>query len=869
MSRQLRALGQRIRATLRAIAGSNGTHDADFRAELEAHIEMQVEQHMGRGLSAEEARRQALLSGGGIAAALEAVHEQRGLPWVENTATDLRLAARRLRAKPGFTLAVTLTLGLGIGANAAMFTIVSAVVLRPLPYPAPDRIVSVSLSHKGKDAEVVADKDFFAWTADARSVTLAAYAPTSAVVDFSSGPEEVRGTLVSAPYFSIFGVRPLLGRTFSAHETRPGEAPVVILSEHLWRQHYAADSSVIGRSIGLDGKSATVVGVLPASFTAPAPSDYWQPYRLTPPDDDATFYYNVIGRVRGAASFEAVRAELAIITSRVDATRPQAERGQAPVVITLHDRRFGERERPLLLLFAAVGVLLLIACANLANLSLARATSRQREFAVRRALGATRARLLQYMLAESALLAVLGAALGLLLASWAVRYFATLSPAAVGNVDTVGVDGSVVAFATGLAIVTAVVFGLVPAALASRQDLPRTLMAGGRTGSNVRQQHVRRLLVVAQLATALVLLTAAGLVARTFQRVLAIDEGFRPDGVVAATFRLPRPRYSDNTAATFFEPLLAQVRRTPGVEAAALVDTPPLGGVRMSFSTKDSAGRALPRIDVVSVGSDYFRTIGAQLIEGRAIDETDRAGAASTVVVNESLARQLFPGSSAIGKTIPFRGGATIVGVVRNVLQRDIESPSQPVAYAPITHQGGSTYMRLVARTSAPATVLESAIASAARSIDPTLPPPSFTRMEDALATAVAPRKFTFVLLATFALIAATLAVVGLYGVLAHLVADRTREIGIRAALGANRWRVVRLIVRQGAVLVLAGTILGLVGASAMTRTITSLLYGVSPRDPLTFTVVPALLAAVALLATLIPASRAARVDPVIALRAE
>jgi predicted permease len=866
----IRAIGIRVATpTRRVIGASDAAADLDARAELEAHLELETERYIGRGMSDSEARRAALVASGGLTVATEHMRERRGLPGIESVMSDLRYAVRSLVAQPGYSLAVVLTLGLGIGANSAMFAIVNAVVLRALPYPEPDLLVAPTLSFKGRDTEVVDDRVFFAWVESARSASFAAYSRDEGVATLATGPEELHGMQVTAPYFGIMRVRPLIGRTFTADEDKPGVPRVIVLAERLWRREFGADAAINGRSIQIDGRSHTVIGVLPASFATPGHPEFWLPYRLTPPVDSSTFYYMVVGRMRPGTSLETLRSELATIAGRVDAARPAKDRGLTPVVMTLHDRLYGERRTPLLLLFGAVGVLLLIACANLANLALARSRSRQREFAVRAALGAGRGRLVRYLLSESLVLAVAGAALGLVLAGATLAYFTRLSPAAVGNVEDIRLDGTVLLFTLVTALVTAALFGLIPALVAGRADLHRLLSAGGpRAGEKRHQQFVRRALVVGQLSTALVLLTAAGLVARTFARVASIDPGFRADGLVAATFRLPEPRYSDESVEPFFSAVLSRVRRVPGVDAAALVDVPPLAGVRMSVFKTDS-GREGPRIDIVAVGDDYFRTVGARIVEGRPIDASDRAGAPGVAVVNAALARQFFPGKSAIGQPLPVRERVKVVGVATDVLQRDLEITAKPLAYVPMAQEGATTHFRVMARTSVSVEAFELALRQIVRSVDPVLPPPELRRMDEALAEQMAPRKFTFLLLALFASLAALLAVVGLYGVLAHVVADRTREIGIRAALGADRARVVRMIVKQGAALVAAGMACGLIAAGAMTRLVESLLYGVSPNDPSTFVGVTLGLVVVAMLATVVPAWRAAQVDPIIALRSE
>jgi predicted permease len=866
---RLLGLARRTIATLFAMLDSDRA-DAALREEMEAHLAMHIDENMRRGMSPEQARRDALIAAGGLTLAAETVHERRAFAWVENLATDLRYAARSLRAKPGFTLGVILTLGLSIGANAGMFTIVRAVVLRPLPYAEPDRIVSLSLSDKGVDQGTVNDLDYFAWVQRATSASLAVYGNERGVMTMGSGPQEIRGMSVSAPYFTVMGVRPLIGRTFTEDEDRPNQPPVVVLGEQLWRRGFGADSAIVGRTVDIDGSSVTVIGVLPESFTEPSHPEYWQPYHAEPAPVGTTFFFQVVGRLRPNASIETLRAELATLSARLAPQRPIRDRGLTPVAMTLHERRYGERRQPLLLLLGAVAVLLLIACANLSNLALVRAASRQREFAVRLALGAGRWRLVRSMLCESFLLSCGGAALGLALSAASVGYFVRLSPTSVGNAEGIQVDGTVLLFTLGVAVTTGMLFGLIPAFTTGRRNLHRALSAGSlRSGTGVGQHILRRLLVVGQLATALVLLTAAGLVARTFAHVASIDPGFRPEQLISTAVQLPEPRYSDEKAAPFFEEMLARIRRIRGVETATFVDAPPFAGVRMSVAGKDSLGREIPRIDVIAVGPEYFRTLGARLVEGRAIDSTDRAGAPRVVVMNETLARRLYPGTTAIGQTFAVGGGATVIGVAGDVLQRELEAAAPPLAYVSMAQQGMGRYTRVMVRVVGDTRPIEAEIAQIVRSIDPSLPPPKFRRMEEAVAESIAPRKFTFLLLGTFALLAAALAVVGLYAMLAHLVADRTREIGIRAALGADRARVVRFVVKQGAVLVGVGIVTGLFGAVALTRLVASLLSGVSERDPITFAAVPLLLGLVAMLATLVPAWRAARVDPVIALRAE
>jgi len=878
--RRIREILARAVASIRALVGSRRADD-ELREEMAAHLEMQVEDNVRRGMAPDEARRVALIAAGGLTGAAESAREQRGLPVFESLIIDIRYAARALAAKPGYTTAVILTLALGIGANTAMFSIVNAVVLRPLPYPNSDRLVSISTSAKGEDHEVVDDVNYVAWRDNARSVTLSIAGGADGIFTTSGGPQELSGMQVSTEYFSVYGVRPIMGRTFTADEDRPGGPNAVILHENLWRKEFGADRSILGKTVTIDGSPHTVVGILPAWFTTSRHAQYWLPYRMREPEaahpltrtnpNVSTFYYSVYGRLRDGATIETARAELATVMKRIEGARSADWRGFTPVVMTLHDRRFGAKRKPLLLLLSAVSILLLIACANLANLSLARAAGREREMAVRLALGAGRWRLARALLCESTLLALGGASLGLLFAKASIGYVVHLSPQSVGGIEGIRLDSTVLLFTLGVALLTGLAFGVAPAAAAARGDVQSVLASGGaRSTHSGLQNTTRKLLVVAQLATALVLLTAAGLVTRTFLRVASIDPGFDPYRLAAVTIRLPRARYTSERAAPFYDQLLERVRGLPGVTSAAIVEGAPLEGMAFSFTTTDSAGTRSAMIDVIEAGSDYFRTIGATILSGRGFDSTDRAEGERVIVLNEMLARRFFPKGDAVGRTIQFQGSTTrIIGVVKNVLQRGLEAAQSPVAYMPLAQTEASTYATLMVRTAAPSVALQTPIMRIVQSLDAALAAPPVQPMTDVVAHEVAPRQFTFVLLGLFAVLAALLAVIGLYGVLAHLVAARTREIGIRVTLGADPRRVTRLVLGQGAALVVLGVVLGVAGSAMAVRSVKSLVYDMSVYDPWTFAAGASLLALVSLVAAYLPARRAARVDPIIALRAD
>ena len=788
---------------------------------------------------------------------------------------DLRIAVRGLAKQKAWAAVAIVTLALGSGANTALFTIVNAALLRPLPYPDSNRIVSVSEMDKGVDHGTVPVPTFSEWGRTAHSFSaLAAYTNTSAVLGSVDVPEVVDGARVSASYFRVFGVNPHRGRVFTAEEDRPGSPEVVVLSDQLWRRGFAADSAIVGKTVVLDGTSSEVIGVMPASFTTARRAQFWTPLRLATSGNSAGVirYYAIIARLQPGITVAAARDELAAIDRRLDLEKPANARGWTPVVMTLHDRRFGDNRSALLLLFGAVGVLLLIACANVSSLLLARAVRRQREFAVRIALGATRGRLVRYLVCESLVLALAGGLLGLGVAIAAVNYFVSIGPAWIANVENIRVDNAVLFFTFAVSVVTGFAFGLVPASDAGRGDLAQALAGGNARATHTpRQDRLRRVLVVAELATALMLLTGAGLLTNSFARAIAVDPGFRPQRLLAAMLDLPRSRYGGDTAGAFYDEMLARVRALPGVESAALAAGRPPASRRMSFTTKES-GTESPRIDVTAVGDGYVETIGATLVAGRAFTTADGLNAPPVAMINETMARVMFPGRNALEQRIKMGDtpqGVAIVGVMRDMVQRGAESGPAPFVFLPVSQDGATRSMTILARSADAPELLENPIRQIVRSLDAAQPAPTFTTMEDALSDAVAPLRFTFVLLGIFASVAAILAAVGLYGVMAYLVDDRTREIGIRVALGADRSQVIRIVVGNGMTLTLIGLVAGFLMSLAAVRLLRTMLYGVSMYDPWTFAAGAMVLALAAFLACYLPARRATRLDPMAALRGE
>ena len=805
-----------------------------------------------------------------------------------NIASDVRYALRGLIQKPGYTLAVILTLALGIGANAVVFALVNAIVLRPLPYPDSDRIISISQAgQNGRDGRVLNELPFADWTQMTRTVdAYAAYGEGSAVVNTPDGPTRLIGLSATPPYFGIFGVRPLLGRTFDESEALPGGPKVVVLSEPLWREQFGGDAAMLGRSVTFDGIPRQVIGILPASFTVGRSERYWIPERVAPerkpPGPSGEWNgHSVVARLRAGASLDAVRAEVSVVMDRLKQEGYTRNVG-IPVVMTLHERRNGDTRRPLLLLFGAVGVLLLTACANIANLALARAARREREFALRLALGASRWRVVRFVLIENLALAAGGALLGLLLVSLSLGWFVRVSPAAIRTVETIRVSGALVTYASIVAVFTAILFGLFPALTASRAT-PNTTLATAtqHVAGSRRQSRARHVLVIGELAIALVFLTGAGLVAKTFWRATSVDPGFVPENVIAMHFALG-DRYTPATATAFFDELIVRVRREPGVLSAAYAQGAPMtGGGGSGFRGRGPTGGRPIEFRYANVDLEYFEAIGANLVTGRFIGPEDRAGAPLVAVVTEEFVRVNLEGAPPVGQKmrIPVGGkvpsapttiaDGTIVGVVKDIMQEPTDGKRLPLVFFPRAQQPVRTFLSLVVRTTGQPEALEARIREAVKALDPLQPPPKFRTMEQALAERVAPRRFTLVLLVAFAALAGGLAVIGLYSVLAYLVAERTREIGVHIAIGADAGRVRRMILWQGLRLTIAGIVLGGLLSMAAVRVLRAWMYEMSVYDAPTFAAVVVLLCVVALIASWLPARRASRVDPVLALRTE
>ena len=861
----------------------------DLSDEIQAHLEEKTDALVAAGMPRAEAELSARRAFGNAPQVQERARDVwRFASRLENLANDLRYAMRGLRQKPGFPIAVILTLALGIGANAVVFALVNAVVLRPLPYPDADRIVSISQrGGEGRDGGKLNALPYADWSQTSRSVeSQAAYDDGLGVIQTPRGPQRFDGLWTTPAYFGIFGVRPMLGRTYDESETKPGGPQVLVLSEPLWRERFGADSALIGRSVQFNSKPRLVIGVLPAAFTVGRPERFWMPLHVPPPvrianaENGEWIGYSVVAKMRASASLVAVRAELATVLMRLKQGGFEPNAG-LPVVMTLHKRRHGETRRPLLLLFGAVGVLLLTACANIANLALARAARREREFALRLALGASRWRIVRFVLIENLALAAGGGLLGLLLVRMSLGWFVHIAPGSIQNTEAIGVSGALVLYSSVVAILTALLFGLVPALSASRAAPGRTLASGTQQAAGSRRQSfARRALVIGELAVALVFLTGAGLVSKTFWQVTRVDPGFKAEKVLLTKFDLG-DRYTDATARAFYDAVMARVRQDPGVRSAAFVQGAPMtrSGIGVSFTIGTDGKKLRQGWREVAVEPEYFETIGAELVAGRFFTPEDRQGAPRVAIVSEGFSARNLDGKPALGSTVqgeecPPKSKCqsftmTIVGVVKEMVQEATDREQYPLRFAPMAQKVELRHAALLVRTSGDPVRIQARIRDAVRELDSQQPEPEFSSMERALDERVAPRKFTLVLLVAFAALAGTLAIIGLYSVLAYLIAERTREIGVRIALGADAARVSRMVLGQGLRLTLIGLLLGGAASIAAVRVLRAWMYEMSVYDAPTFGAVAVLLCAVALVASWLPARRAGRVDPVSALRAD
>ena len=879
----------------------------ELSEEIESHLQMAARERVERGENPRHAEQSARREFGNVGVVREVTRDQWGRRWLETLFQDLRYALRMLSKSPGFTTVAVLTLALGIGANTAIFSIVNAVLLHPLPFKDPSRLV---LLHEGipkmgypKMDFSVPDLAVFA-RAQKSFTAIAAFHTEHVDISGHGEPERVIASRVSASLFPMLGAQPMMGRTFTQDEDAPGHA-LAILSDSLWQRRFGGAANIIGQTIAVDRKPYTIIGVMPRNFVFPLPSDeangqsadLWIPMAFTPTefqDWGGSYFYGAIARLRPGLSLPQARFESKLSAQRIIDSYPAAignfaRKGELTVIVAPLQQDLVGSVRPLLLiLMAAVGFVLVIACANIATLLLSRAASRHEEIAVRTALGATRLRLLRQFLTESLVLSLAGGGLGLLLASWARDLMLQLVPPSILLPHQVPLSRTVLVFAFGVSIFSALLFGLVPAFQISSFSVQSSLReSGGAAKTSRRRFRLQRIFVTAEFALALVLLVASGLLIRSFAKLLATNPGFRPDHVLTVNVPLPSPVYSHAAQVeNFYQQVLAKVSALPGVQSTGISNDLPLRGYEMVSISPEAlaSGRtSTPQaICQTWVMGNYLQTMGIPLLQGRWFTPEDRFGSQQVALVSLSAARNFWSGQDPIGKRVRWGVNGpweTVVGVVGNVNQQGLDAPLVPQVYRPYLQLNGGFLeqdpfadmhaMNIAVRTANDPASLASAVVAQVHSLDPQLAVGNIKTMTQVLASSVAAPQFNTVLLGIFAGLALFLAAIGVYGVLAYSVAQQTHEIGIRMALGAQQRDVFRLILEQGARLTFWGVAMGLFAAFGLTRLMASLLYGVSPTDPVTFAGVAVVLVGIALLACYIPARRAMRVDPMVALRYE
>lgn len=880
----MNALVSRVRGWLRMTSV-----DEEFTAELGSHLEMLTEENLRRGMSREDARRAARIRLGGMTQLHEVHREQFGWPAAETLLQDIRYAFRTLRKNLGFTAVCVLTLGLGIGACTAIFSVVNGVLLRPLPYPNHERLVRIGETHPRNGCGLCGDFGNATYAtfndlerAASTVENLSAFREWSFNLTGDGEPEQVPGALVSGSFFAAMGSKPVMGRMIAPEDDAPGmDNNVAVLSYALWQRRFGADRGIVGKTLRINAESYRVVGVMARGFDYPHKSEVWCP--LVPHgkfrSNRRAHLLTIVADVRAGQTIESARAEISSIGKRIEKQNVSEDPEMALATVSQRQNIVAPVQPALLVLSFATGLLLLMACVNLANLLLARGAGRAKEFALRSALGAGRARLARQLLTESIVVAVLGAALGFGIAAWSLKFIAALDSQDLPRFGELSVDWRVLGFTLLIACLSGLLFGLAPALSGTKTDLNISLKEGAAAGLGSGRAGASRALVVPQFALAVVLLVGAGLVGNSFVRLLRVSPGFRQEGILAAELFLSPTEYPERDVriALTLQQMLERVRTIPGVRSAGLVTALPItGGVETDFAIE---GRPLPpannepSADIRSVDPEYFRVMGIPLLAGREFTDSDNATAKSVMVINETMARRYWPNADPIGQRVTMKDWGPpltgeIVGVVGDVKPNGLDEAVGPMMYWSY-FQFPIIFNTIVVRCESEPLHLVPAVKAAIWFVNKNQPISKMETMEEVLSESLARRRLYMILLGVFASSALLLAAVGIYGMVSYSVNQRIREMGIRIAVGAAQGDVLRLVLGQGAKVAILGIVVGIAAALALTRLMTSLLFGVSATDPATFLGVALLLTLVAVGASFLPARRATRVDPMVALRSE
>ena len=886
--------GSVIRMRLRSL-GRRDEVEQELEKELRFHLEQEIEQNVAAGASPAEARYAALRRLGGMAQIKEECRDMRRTNYIENFLQDARYAVRTLARSPGFAAAIVLTLALAIGANSAIFSVIDGVLLRPLPYPEPNRIVRVFLTNHTYPKFPLNPFDFRDFrTRNHTFDSLAGFSRGDLQLSGSGQPVKLNGFRVTAQYFRVLGLRPQQGREFDENDERPGNGRRVILSDRVWRTQFAADPNILGRKVTLDSQPFTVVGVMPPGAEHPGNEyhalaygdtvDVWWPFTFEgDPANRGSHYLEGVGRLKQSVKPERAQAEMNAIMGQLAHEHPDGDSGWGVLTVPLYQEIVGSAKHLLLVLLGAVGLVLLIACANAASLLLARATARQREIAVRVALGAPRWRLIRQMLTESILIALVGGGLGGAMAVGGVRALVSLLPADFPRADAIHVNAPVLAFTLLIAIATGLLFGLAPALQASQTDLQQGLHEGGRgsTGSG-RHLRLRNALVVAEVSLASVLLIGAGLMLRSLVNLLRMDAGFRPQRVLTATVSLPPEVYKTRAeVAHFYDQVITNLGSIPRVRSAGAGTDLPWTGYDENLGGFTIEGKNPPPHEEFharyhAATPDYFRSLGIPLVRGRFFTEADNKDAPWAMIINQTMARLYWPHEDAVGKRIAFddtpkeSDWMTIVGVVGDVKDRPNSSGAEPAFWWSVLQQPFPfREMSILVRADSDPQRLLGVVRHEVQRLDPSLAVADVRLMDEITDASISTPRLAFFLVGLFGALAIALAAIGTYGVISYSVNRRTHEFGLRLALGAERRDVLSLVVSQGAKLAVGGVGLGVIFALLLARVLRSLIYDVSPADPLTFAAVSLMVTAIAVVACYIPARRATQADPMTALRAE